>query len=73
MNNSLADKAMFVKEAKTAKKVALYFEGAFFAIQASIGIIATWARGDSTAVFKTAMNLASMKPLVTKLVYSCNS
>ena len=34
-------RAKFVKEAKTAKKVALRCEGAFFAIQANKGIIDT--------------------------------
>ena len=37
MNNSLADKAMLVNEANTAK-VALYLVGAFLAIHANSGI-----------------------------------
>ena len=69
MNNSLADSAIFVNDAKTAKNVALYLEGAFFAIQANYGIIATCDKGDSTAVFSIAINLASTKPLVITLVY----
>ena len=39
--SEFADKARLVKDAKTAKKVAFKCEGAFFAIQANIGIIAT--------------------------------
>ena len=46
----LAERARFVKEAKTAKKVALRCEGAFLAIQANHGIIDTCPNGDSKAV-----------------------
>ena len=60
----LADRARLVKEAMTAKKVALRCAGAFLAIQASIGIIAICPRGDSIAVSKTAMKRASTTPLV---------
>ena len=35
VNSSLADRAKFVKDANTAKKVALYLIGAFFAIHPS--------------------------------------
>ena len=68
VNNSLADKAKLVKDANTAKNVALYFKGAFFAIHPNKGIIATCPKGDSIAVFINAMNLASMIPLVKSLV-----
>ena len=37
--NALADSARFVKDAKTAKKVAFKCAGAFFAIQANRGTV----------------------------------
>ena len=41
MLSELADRARFVKDANTAKKVAFMFSGAFFAIHANSGIIET--------------------------------
>ena len=70
--NELADKAKLVKEANTAKKVAFKCEGAFFAIQANKGIIETCPKGDSSAVFIIAMNLASIIPFVNEEVQLCN-
>ena len=59
-------------EAKTEKKVALYFKGAFLAIHPRRGIIATCPKGDSIALFINAMNLASIIPPVKEEVKLCN-
>ena len=56
-----ADRARLVKEAITAKKVALSLSGAELAIQASIGIIAIWPSGDSSAVSTRAIKRAYSK------------
>ena len=61
---SAVQHARLVKEAKTAKKVAFKCAGAFFAIQASKGIMDTCPNGDSNAVFIKAINFASTTPPV---------
>ena len=66
--SELADSARFVKDANTAKNVAFKWLGAFFAIQASRGIIDICPRGDSKAVFTIAINFASTKPFVIEAV-----
>ena len=68
----LAESAKLVKEANTAKKVAFKCVGAFLAIQANKGIIETCPRGDSSAVFIIAMNLASTIPFVNEDVQLWN-
>ena len=55
---------MLVNDAITAKNVALRSAGALRAIQASIGIIAIWPSGDSSAVSMRAMKRASTTPPV---------
>lgn len=60
--------AAVVAISMTAKKVALSPEGALRAIQASIGIIATWPSGDSTAVSTMAIKRASTTPPVIAAV-----
>ena len=66
--SALADSARFVKDAKTAKKVAFKCAGAYYAIHAKRGIIETCPKGDSRAVFINAMNLASTTPPVKEAV-----
>ncbi len=68
----LSDSARLVKEAITAKKVALKCEGALLAIHASMGIIATWPSGDSSAVSTIVMKRAYTNPLVRPEVHSCS-
>ena len=65
---SAADSARLVKDAITAKKVAFSRSGAELAIQASIGIIAIWPSGDSSAVSTSAMKRASTTPPVCAAV-----
>ena len=60
-----------MKDAITAKKVALRCAGAEFAIHASIGTIDTWPSGDSSAVLAMAMKRASTTPPVCAAVHSC--
>lgn len=59
----LNDKARFVNEAITAKKVAFKFAGALFAIQASIGIIeigpAEWAARLDTIAYEVVCGLGA--------------
>jgi len=69
--SSAADNARLVKEAITAKNVALRCGGAECAIQASMGTIDTCPSGDSTAVLTRAMKRASITPWVIRLVHSC--
>ena len=65
----LADSAKLVKDAKTAKNVAFSSFGAFFAIQANKGIIEICPCGDSNAVLRMAINLASINPAVSEAVH----
>ena len=65
----LADRARLVNDAMTAKNVALSSTGACLAIQASIGIIAIWPKGDSNVVSTRAMNRASTTPPVQLAVH----
>jgi len=53
------ESAGLVEDAMTAKQVAFKCGGALWAIQASMGIITTWSRGDSRAVSARVMNCAS--------------
>jgi hypothetical protein len=71
VSSELDERARLVNDAITAKKVALRFSGALRAIQASIGIIATWPRGDSSAVSMIAMKRASTTPSVQAAVQWC--